>query len=710
MKVLAETLLVVLSMVPSGTNAGCPYLREQQQGHGNEVSRNRHLFESNQGHREGDYGVPDGGYTAVVEDIKALLTDSKSFFPADDLEPQGPWYGGLMIRLAWHCSGSYRDSDGRGGCDGGRIRFDPELNWPDNANLNQALKLLEPIKEKYGSDLSWGDLIILSGNAAIEMAGGPILGFCGGRIDDADGANSLKLGPSDEQEAIAPCVSINEQGRCQSPLGPSTMGLIYVNPAGPVGFEGDPVASGVAIRDVFGRMGFNDRETVALIGGGHAFGSSHGACADPPCGNGIGNNTFTSGFQGVWTTQPSLWTNEFFNNLYNFDWNQEIGSGGFIQWFPTNKGDSERFSPNLFMLTTDLAMAQDPDYDIISQEFASDIGALEEEFKYAWYRLTTSDMGPVERCLGENVPPVQPFQHPLPPAPTSLPDYIPVRRAIEDMLASPPEEKTTKVTALTNLAYRCASTFRETDYKGGCNGARIRFAPESEWSSNAGTADAVALLEPIKLQYPEVSYSDLIVLAGQTAIESAGGNAMKFCGGRVDVTDSQAEEQSRILAPREYSPLSLSIRDDMHVKGLTAREGVALAGRSALSKQFYVDLSATSSSTATDIQGLFSDEELALLEDEELKQYVEEFATSDESVFLDAFASAWTKMMIADRFDGPNGNVCTDVDTPTGATDSATASATSSGASVVDANSWWGCWNLTILMVGFMEMFAMFCC
>jgi catalase-peroxidase len=227
--------LLVLSLLTGVQASGCPYLKQQQQENVN-VNTHRQLQTRT---RNGDGGIPEGGYSAVKEDIKIILTDSKEFFPADFEPPVGPNYGGLMIRLAWHCSGSYRESDGRGGCDGARIRFDPELNWEDNHNLNNARKLLEPIKEKYGSKLSWGDLIILAGNAAIESMGGPIFGFCGGRIDDIDGSDSLVLGPSDEQEAISACQSLERsmQGACNlvdgSPIGPSTVGLIYVDAAGP---------------------------------------------------------------------------------------------------------------------------------------------------------------------------------------------------------------------------------------------------------------------------------------------------------------------------------------------------------------------------------------------------------------------------------------------------------------------------------------------
>lgn len=471
---VGEEVLFVLSLLAGAKASGCPFLKQKDQS---AVYFQRNLQTRT---REGDGGVPDEGYAKVKEDIKTLLTDSKAFFPADFSPPVGPNYGGLMIRLAWHCSGSYRQSDGRGGCDGGRIRFDPELNWPDNANLNNALKLLEPVKDKYGSKLSWGDLIILAGNTAIESMGGPVIGFCGGRIDDTDGSDSLILGPSVEQEAIAPCQTLNpsRQGECNlvegSPIGPTTVGLIYVNPAGPSGSEGDPIASGADIRRAFGNMGFNDTETVSLVGGGHAFGKCHGACDDPPCGRdtdleGIGPNTFTSGFEGPWTIQPTTWSNEYFNNLFNFEWELITGPGGNIQWTPKNADGSA--GPDIMMLTSDIALSKDSDYTSISQAYAANIDVLNKDFMHSWYRLTTQDMGPISRCVGDSIPPPQNFQDPLPGATATVreagTDFVEVRTKLQGLL----DDDSSNGPAFVNLAFRCASTYRDTDYKGGCNGA-----------------------------------------------------------------------------------------------------------------------------------------------------------------------------------------------------------------------------------------------
>jgi len=424
------------------------------------------------------------------------------------------------------------------------------------------------------------------------------------------------------------------------------VGLIYVNPGGPVGFEGDRTASAEDIRRVFGTgMSFNERETVAIVGGGHAFGKAHGACPSPQCGDGKGNNTFTSGFEGAWTTKPDQWDNEFFRNLFDYEWELITGPGGNIQWTPTNEG-----APDIMMLTSDLALAVDPTYQAISMEYYNNVTKLEEDFAKAWYKLTTADMGPSERCIGDNVPEPQPFQGDLPTAPATLPDFVPIRSRIESLL----EEDSSNTAAFIDLAYKCASTFRITDYHGGCNGARIRFPPESEWPENEGTQDAIKKLEPIKEEFGDVSFSDLIVLAGQTALESESDLNMKFCGGRVDATE--VTDEGKDLSPRFYSDPLVTILDDMLVKGLTKEEGVALMSRMSVGSKYYNDLLAGN--------GDFSAYELALLNDDELKLIVENFA-QNEDVLLVAFDGAWTKMMTADRFLGNNENICDNVDTKT---------------------------------------------
>ena len=440
----------------------------------------------------------------VKEDLRELFVTSQEEWPADYGH-----YGPFMIRLAWHCAGSYRLSDGRGGCDGGRQRFDPERSWEDNTNLDKARALLWPIKQKYGLGLSWGDLFILAGTTAIESMGGPTIGFCAGRIDDMNGRDSLGLGPSREQEEIAPCPV---EGACLPPLGASTVGLIYVNPEGPLG-NPVPSLSAADVRDTFGRMGMNDSETVALIGGGHAFGKAHGACpagAGPPpnvdpvnpwpglCGTGVGVDTFTSGFEGPWVPTPTSWSNAYFQILQNFEWEVWTGPGNHSQWRVAG-GATPPTAPGVapggprepvMMLTSDLSLLNDPEqsYQRYVQQFAEQPEAFDNAFAAAWYKLTARDMGPHSRCFGEDVPPPQPWQFPLPPPPppAELPDFEQVRDAVRRVMVEPnpvlpPDEYDGQPwygALFVRLAWACASTFRSTDFLGGCNGARIRFPPE----------------------------------------------------------------------------------------------------------------------------------------------------------------------------------------------------------------------------------------
>jgi len=330
---------------------------------------------------------------AVEQDVMDLMLNSQECWPAD-------WdnYGPFFIRLAWHCSGSFRNTDGRGGCSGGRQRFEPERSWDDNTNLDKARALLWPIKEKYGDGLSWGDLFTFAGTTAIKSMGGPTLPFCFGRIDDADGTESLELGPTPEQEADIPCAV---DGKCEKPLGTTTLGLIYLNPEGPMGVP-DPVGSAANVRDAFARMGMNDTQTVALIGGGHAFGKTHGACPAGPggfnasspdgpwpgdCGTGKGADTFTSGFEGPWTTEPTKWDNEFFRVMVDNQWEKIKGPGGHWQWRVT-----DRASPyaNVMRLTSDIALLHDESFAKISHDFASDQSQLDVAFAQAWDQLVNA--------------------------------------------------------------------------------------------------------------------------------------------------------------------------------------------------------------------------------------------------------------------------------------------------------------------------------
>lgn len=339
---------------------------------------------------------------AVKADMKALLADSKECWPADYGN-----YGPFMVRLAWHCSGSYRQSDGVGGCGGGRQRFEPERSWADNTNLDKARALLYPLKKKYGNALSWGDLFILAGTTALRDSGAPIKRMCFGRVDDSDGSKSLKLGPTPEQEKVAPC---KVDGQCKPPLGATTLGLIYVNPEGPVMEAGgkpnpDPALSAKDVRQTFQAMGHSDRHTVALIGGGHALGKGHGACPKGPglspkeaynmtpagipweglCGTGKGDDAVTAGFEGAWTTQPLKWDNEFFVDLVDKEWEKHIGPGGHWQWRIKNDDKAK-----VIRLTSDMSLLHDTKYLETVKEFASNMDSFNEAFDEAWFDLTTT--------------------------------------------------------------------------------------------------------------------------------------------------------------------------------------------------------------------------------------------------------------------------------------------------------------------------------
>jgi len=639
---------------------------------------------------------------AVKADINVLLTTSQEHWPAD-------WgnYGPFFVRLAWHCAGSYRTSDGHGGCDGGRQRFDPERSWADNTNLDKARALLWPIKAKYGLGLSWGDLFILAGTTAIESMGGPVLGFCAGRIDDEDGSDSLPLGPSAVQEELAPCV-VN--GTCTKPLGATTVGLIYVNPEGPMG-NPIPEQSALQIRDTFGRMNMNDSETIALIGGGHAFGKTHGACPngagpspkeDPKnpwpgkCGSGKGADTFTSGFEGAWTHTPTKWSNDYFTDLLGNDWEVHVGPGGHHQWRVKGKPDA-----GIMRLTSDIALLHDPAgiYQKLVQEFAQDKAKFDSAFAHAWYKLTTRDMGPVTRCTGKYVPPAQPWQHPLPAPPSKLADFAAVESEVVKILETSMPVLPADTFAGKNyygalfvrLAYRCAGTFRATDYLGGCNGARIRFSPEKEWPANADLDKALLLLQPIKEKFGSgLSWADLIVLAGSAAVEQAGGKPMTFCGGRTDAVEGSGSEN---LEPKVSGDTDsvVAFVEAMKVMGLSKREAAVLMGGGHSLGKMHTNRSGYTGSWTSDPTHLSNDyfkalvseqweeytvtstqkvqykaqgKELYMLKSDLILRYDAEFLSiaqeyaSNNELFLQEFAEAWTKLMTADRFDGPAGNIC----------------------------------------------------
>ena len=522
------------------------------------------------------------------EDVKKHIKDNvlqksnDTYWPADYGN-----YGPLFIRLAWHASGSFREDDGRGGADGGRQRFDPERSWRDNTNLDKARSLLKETKEKFGIGLSWGDLFILAGNVAIEAMGLTLLGFCGGRIDEPNGRESYMLGPSEEQENMYPCDWKTEE--CKAPLGTAEVGLIYVNPAGPLGHRGVPEKSAENIRDVFGRMAMNDKETVALIGGGHAFGKSHGACkggngGEPPnqnpqnpwqgtCGTGanIGKaeNTYTSGFELTWSPTPTAWNNNYFKNLRDFYENDGQDSA----W--VNKGSNEtpvwrieeskvapslqtKLPPNppgahinsnddpIGMLTSDIALMADDKYKVIVNDFADNQGNLDEAFKQAWYKLTTRDMGPRSRCVNHDGSGMAPkgikWQHDLEdyPHPGSEEKIQEVKTKLVEMMTN----DDSKVNGFIRLSWQCSSSFRITDYLGGCNGARIRHTPHKDWAVNVGLESKLNVLVDMMDDYKTTTgeeypmpLSDLIILAGNVALEKRGTSEIKLCKERRSADD-----------------------------------------------------------------------------------------------------------------------------------------------------------------------------
>lgn len=650
----------------------------------------------------------DMNFDDVRSDLEALFSTSNPAWPSDYGN-----YAPFMIRLAWHCAGSYRTSDGRGGCRGGRIRFEPERSWDDNTNLEKAIKLLEPIKYKYGVGLSWGDLIILAGNTAIASMGGPVLGFCAGRVDDVDGTWSLPLGagpsgPSTlEQKTLFPCGDFNnsEQGACttDSGLGTGTVGLIYVNPEGPQR-NGKPADSALDIRNVFARMAMNDSETVSLVGGGHAFGKVHGACPNgagtPPrddalnpwpglCGTGKGEDTFTSGLEGPWSSTPTEWSNEYFQNLLNYTWEPYQNRAGGHQWQIQDSGArARRVAPKahgdgvvpIQMLTSDVAFLHDKTYLQLVKDFAYDISSLENAFAHSWYKLTTRDMGPVERCAANpsaNTPTARPWQAALPPTPPALPDFKAVAADVRRIL------EPGRAPNFVHLAWACASSFRVTDYLGGCDGARLRFSPLKDAPGHFSVEEAMRLLRPIQKRYTALSWADLIVLSAQVSLEESGALPMPFCGGRTDA-EGPSESDAYLLpriAGRSNDTLA-TFRDWFMVMGLSDREVVALLGGvhslgemkrpfsgawtadpESFDNSYFATLAGERwvSYTSPDGEPMYKAEgkalfmqqtDMFLLEDEHLRSIVSEYA-ANSAVFLAEFAAAWTQLIVADRFDGP---------------------------------------------------------
>ncbi|MYB92449.1 catalase/peroxidase HPI [Candidatus Poribacteria bacterium] len=556
----------------------------------------------------------------LQRDIEKVMTTSQEWWPADYGH-----YGPLFIRMAWHSAGTYRIHDGRGGGASGTLRFAPLNSWPDNASLDKAVRLLWPVKQKYGRKLSMADLIIFAGNCAIESMGLKTLGFAGGREDVWEPEEDIYWGSETTWLGDERYTGDRD---LEKPLGAVQMGLIYVNPQGPNG-NPDPVAAAIDIRETFRRMAMNDEETVALIAGGHTFGKTHGA-ADADAyvgpepegasleeqglgwkntyGSGKGSDTITSGLEGAWTTAPTTWDNNFFENLFNYEWELIKGPGGAWQWTPKDESvqdtvpdahdPSKKHAP--MMLTTDLSLKADPAYEKISRRFYENPDAFGEAFAKAWYKLTHRDMGPRTRCLGPWVPAEpQLWQDPVPDVDHELIDAQDIAALKTKVLDSG-----LSISQLVSTAWASAATFRGTDKRGGANGARIRLAPQKDWEVNKPSEleKALQTLEEIQGEFngsqsdgKQISLADLIVLAGCAGVEAAAKNAdidiqVPFAPGRTDALQEQTDVESfAVLEPtadgfRNYlanghdRTAEELLVDRAHMLTLTAPEMTVLVG------------------------------------------------------------------------------------------------------------------------------------
>ena len=553
---------------------------------------------------------------AVKKDIEAVMKTSQDWWPAD----YGT-YGPFFIRMAWHSAGTYRVYDGRGGAGGGQQRFEPLNSWPDNTNLDKARRLLWPVKKKYGRSLSWADIMVLTGNVALESMGFKTYGFGGGREDQWE-ADLVYWGP--EKKFLA---DERYQGdrKLKDPLGAVQMGLIYVNPQGPNG-NPDPLAAAKDIRETFGRMAMNDEETLALIAGGHTFGKAHGK-ADPDkyvgpepaaapieeqgmgwknsLGKGNAGDTITSGLEGAWTANPTKWTMQYLSNLYAFEWVQTKSPAGAIQWIPKDGAGANlvpdahdkslRHAPIMF--TTDLAMRMDPEYGKISKRFLENPKEFELAFAKAWFKLTHRDMGPTVRYVGKDIPKGELiWQDPIPKLNHKLIDDKDIASLKEKIISSD-----LSVSELVRVAWASASTFRSTDLRGGANGSRIRLAPQKDWAANNPTEvqKVIKELSEIRNEFQKsgkkVSLADLIVLGGVAAIEEAAKKAgskvsVPFTPGRMDAEQKDTDVKSfAVLEPKAdafrnyynkeslYSPLDMLIEKSSYLS-LTVPEMTVLVG------------------------------------------------------------------------------------------------------------------------------------
>lgn len=682
---------------------------------------------------------PDFNYTeefkkldlhALKKDLEQLMTDSQDWWPADYGH-----YGPLMIRMAWHSAGTYRVGDGRGGAGAGTQRFAPLNSWPDNANLDKARLLLWPIKQKYGKKISWADLMILAGNVALESMGFKTFGFAGGRADVWEPEEDIYWGSEGEWLGDKRYTADRE---LENPLAAVQMGLIYVNPEGPNG-NPDPVAAAKDIRETFRRMAMNDEETVALIAGGHTFGKTHGA-ADPSkyvgsepaaagieeqslgwkntYGSGSGADTITSGLEGAWTQTPTQWSNYFFENLFEYEWELTKSPAGAWQWKPKD-GKGEGLVPDahdphrkhaLFMLTTDLSLRFDPEYEKISRRFYENPDEFADAFACAWYKLTHRDLGPKSLYLGPEVPEeTLLWQDPLPVVDHELINDVDIKHLKEQLLSSG-----LSVSELVSTAWASASTYRGSDKRGGANGARIRLAPMKDWQVNgpARLQKNLGVIEGIQQSFNAaqtgnkcVSLADLIVLGGCAAIEKAAKDAghqviVPFTPGRTDASQDQTDVESfswlepaadgfrNYFNPKHVTTAEEMLVDKAQLLTLTAPEMTVLLGGmrvlntnfdksrhgvftdrpETLSNDFFVNLLdlGTTWKAMSDAQDVFEGRDrktgdfkwtatradLIFGSNSELRALAEVYACSDsEEKFVHDFVSVWSKVMNLDRFD-----------------------------------------------------------
>jgi catalase-peroxidase len=667
---------------------------------------------------------------ALKADVRATLTDSQDWWPADYGH-----YGPFFVRMAWHSAGTYRVADGRGGAGGGQMRFEPLNSWPDNGNLDKARRLLWPVKKAYGANVSWADLMILAGNVAMEDMGFKTFGFAGGRTDDWE-PDLVYWGP---EKVMLADERYEGDRKLDTPLAAVQMGLIYVNPEGPNG-NPDPALAAHDIRDTFGRMAMNDAETVALIAGGHTFGKAHGAhkpakCVgvEPAgealeeqgfgwnnrCGKGHSEDTVTSGFEGAWTAAPTRWSMMYLSNLFAFDWEMTKSPAGAIQWVPVD-GQAEGTVPDAhladvkhapIMFTTDLSLKADPAYREISKRFLENPSEFEDAFARAWFKLTHRDMGPRARYVGSDVPAeVLLWQDPIPAVDHALVDAKDVKKLKKAILKSGASEA-----ALIKAGWASASSYRDSDMRGGANGARIRLAPMNSWDVNDTDELAATLsaLESVQSTFnakarggKQISMADMIVLGGAAAIESAAakrGHSLEiaFVPGRMDVSQAETDVASfGALEPvadgfrnyydadRNYmSPVGAMI-DKASLLDLTVPEMTALTGglrvlganadgsshgvltdrEGELSNDFFVNLldMGVEWTASTEFPGVYvaTDREtgdrrwtatpvdLMFGSSSELRSISEVYGADDgEAKFVSDFAAAWTKVMQSDRFD-----------------------------------------------------------